>query len=365
MVLAGPGKARSLDFFQSFTEIAHDPETRRNSGFVWDNDAFFFSGRGTDHFYTNGFLMERQYLGQGYYVDDPSGRFVRASEDQLAALQAGAGPERTPLFRQLYGIHFGQNIYTPSDIRQAPGQLDPRDRPYAAWFYLGMYREVIAESNASLRYGLDIGILGPAARGEEVQKAVHRCRLLHAEQPQGWDTQIRNEWGLVFFVENTPVVWDWSIRVNTRYMEELTLELSPDLRLNAGNIFVNAQAGARIRVGQLNAAFRQPHFTGNINPSIAPVQPMTAPDPRREYYLFWAITGHAVGYNGTIEGSPVAQTPRVHPELFVYDTEVGGAYHGLNLLVSYSITVRSSEVKEQSSKFPQHRFGRFVVSWEY
>ena len=47
MVLAAPGTARSVDFFDQYCEIVKDPATKKIGGFVWDNDAFYFMGRAT------------------------------------------------------------------------------------------------------------------------------------------------------------------------------------------------------------------------------------------------------------------------------------------------------------------------------
>ncbi len=363
ILAATPGNAWSIDFFDQYGEIVNDPATRKIGGFVWDNDAFYFMGRATDMFYTNGFMMERKYVGQGYYyLDDPTDKFVRASGEQLASWQTTT--DRPTLYRQSYGIHFGQNLYTPSDIELKFWELDPQDRPYAAWFYLGMYREVISESSAWLRYGLDVGVLGPSARGRETQRLVHQLPFLNAANPMGWQTQIRNEYGIQLFAETTPFVWSANKNLGWNYMDVLTLEVSPDLRLNAGNIFMNAQAGIHLRLGQVNPYFTRPRQNEGINPRIVR-PPDTTPEPRSERYFFWNVTGQAVGYNGTIEGRHTALTPQVHERPFVYDTEAGVAHHGKKLFLSYSVVVRSSEVKELSSKFPQHRFGRFVITWEY
>jgi hypothetical protein len=79
------------------------------------------------------------------------------------------------------GISLGQNIYTPSDVETT--DLQPDDRPYAAWLYLGAsyhnYRvDEVTDADLFERARLDvfeinIGMVGEWALGEEMQNFVH------------------------------------------------------------------------------------------------------------------------------------------------------------------------------------------------
>ena len=65
------------------------------------------------------------------------------------------------------GLFLGQNIYTPRDI--TIGAAQPNDRPWAAWLYLGGVAQR-ARNNRLDTVEFDVGVVGPAALGEEVQK---------------------------------------------------------------------------------------------------------------------------------------------------------------------------------------------------
>ncbi len=80
----------------------------------------------------------------------------------------------------------GQTMATPSDI--SVENPDKDELPYSA---------LLAMSNSYLTISADysdlvtttIGIIGPAALGEETQKLIHK--IVGAKDPKGWDTQLK------------------------------------------------------------------------------------------------------------------------------------------------------------------------------
>ncbi|QXD24362.1 lipid A deacylase LpxR family protein [Opitutia bacterium ISCC 51] len=85
----------------------------------------------------------------------------------------------------------GQNMYTPEDI--AANELIETDRPYAAWLYLsaGFHAK---NDRIQDTFEVQLGMVGPAALGEEIQDIVHDFRGI--PKANGWGNQIRNELGL-------------------------------------------------------------------------------------------------------------------------------------------------------------------------
>lgn len=92
-----------------------------------------------------------------------------------------------------WGLSLGHNIYTPENTSTAA--LVPDDRPYAAWLYIGGSLQYAYTVNGVSRWldtlQLDVGILGPAAKGETVQNDWHG--LIGVDKTFGWDNQLRNE----------------------------------------------------------------------------------------------------------------------------------------------------------------------------
>ncbi|WP_413586798.1 lipid A deacylase LpxR family protein [Bdellovibrio sp. HCB274] len=84
-----------------------------------------------------------------------------------------------------------QFIYTPEDT-EAPIP-DPDDQPYAGWLFFTTAMGT-REGNLLNIYQIDLGVVGPAALGEETQNFYHN--LIGVDQAQGWDYQLHNEFGI-------------------------------------------------------------------------------------------------------------------------------------------------------------------------
>src|SRR3546814_21189367 len=84
-------------------------------------------------------------------------------------------------------------MYTPSDITVA--DPDPEDQPYAGWLYgtAGLINDLATGEGTRTQTSvqLSLGVVGPAALGEQVQKALHT--VIDSPEPQGWDHPLRNE----------------------------------------------------------------------------------------------------------------------------------------------------------------------------
>lgn len=123
----------------------------------------------TDRYYTNGIK-----LGVGL----PFALLQTPAAEVLRSLDPDNGADIH------VGLFLGQNMYTPRDITIASPQ--PDDRPWAAWLYLGGVAQR-ARGNRLDTVEFDLGVVGPAALGEPVQKAWHR--FVNVKQPQGWGNQ--------------------------------------------------------------------------------------------------------------------------------------------------------------------------------
>ncbi len=148
--------------------------------FTLDNDLFV----GQDDGYTNGI-----YLSQ--YTAGIRGKSPGAGV-MLAPLLRFIDFE-TPLFSvNLYTL--GQTMVTPEDItREVP---DPADVPYSGLLFLSN-TYIHAQADKAVKYGVAIGVIGPASGAEQSQKWVHE--VTGSDEPKGWDHQLHNE--LVFQFE--------------------------------------------------------------------------------------------------------------------------------------------------------------------
>lgn len=146
-----------------------------------DND--MLGGERQDQGYTNGALITLVSPNLADYTDDPClPRLARWINRHLERLQPGGFEQQNMVFS------FGQGLYTPTDYTRA-GLIED-DRPYAA-ILMASFGYNARNGDRLRTTQLQLGVVGPAAFGEEVQDAVHD--LLDDEKFRGWHNQLRNE----------------------------------------------------------------------------------------------------------------------------------------------------------------------------
>jgi lipid A 3-O-deacylase len=263
-----------------------------------DNDSLLFNR--SDKFYTSGIQ-----LGQRYLVH---------KEEQA----------------NIYGWRFGQELYTPSDIKLPPELVKAPDHPYAGWLYGGFFKENYAADGTHSTVGLDLGCIGPCAGGYWTQTNLHR--LLNQPQPQGWSKQVKNEFGVVLYADGTPVRWQPNPYV----------DIAPNWHGRFGNIFTDIGGGLSVRAGKLNVFPDQPFF-----------------------HAFTRVDAKAVAYNATLQGGYFSSdNPHtVQPKRFVGEAEAGVAWSDTHYGVIASIIRRSNEIAGLSNAIGAQNFVRLLFSY--
>lgn len=288
---------------QSLTNFFEDFQKARRYGvslYLLDieNDSLLFNK--DDKFYTSGIRISQQYVI--------------------------AGSASTSVF----GWRIGQEIYTPSDIKLLPSQIAPNDHPYAGWLYGGVFKETYLADGTYQTFGLDLGCLGPCAGGKATQKGLHH--IIDQPQPQGWSTQLGNEWGAVVRADIAPVRWQLANAV----------DLTPSLGGRFGNIHTDVNAGLTLRAGQLNQMPGQPTMHG-----------------------FVRINGRAVAYDATLQGgyfgSDNART--VDPKRLVGEAEAGFVWQERQYGLNASIVRRSNEIRNLPDSKGAQNFVRLQFTY--
>lgn len=144
---------------------------------LWHNDVFLNKDGGG---YTNGLYFSWFDLSESSDKDFKAPFLTRPLNRWLMPEFDGQ--------LQVNEYTFGQAMMTPNNIKKEVP--DENDAPYAG---LLMYRAAytLVDENISDTLAVTVGIVGPASMAEEAQKAIHK--LVGANQPQGWDYQIKNE----------------------------------------------------------------------------------------------------------------------------------------------------------------------------
>ncbi len=276
-----------------------------------ENDSF---GSG-DRYYTNGIK-----IGGGIPADKVGKLFTQPPNALLDAITDGASNH--------FGLFIGQNMYTPRDISIVTPQ--PNDRPWAAWLYVGAVAQSVKDDRLHT-VEFDLGMVGPPALGEPVQKFWHD--LVNAAEPHGWDNQISAEPGFMI-----------SYVHKRRYGDSNGLQFVPHAGATLGTIMTQARIGGLLRVGQ--------NMTGFGPDSIEPGGAMLKNARRQhdegraqpyEWFAFAGVDGRLVGHNIFLDGSLFRDGPSVARRDAVYDLMYGASVRYEALRVSVTRINRSEE----------------------
>jgi len=238
----------------------------------------------------------------------------------------------------------GQNLYTPEDL--ARSELIVDDRPYAAWLHgdLGL----VGNTRDAVRViELSLGVVGPAAQGEGMQKWVHQ--VIASPDPQGWAHQIGNELAVMLVVEQK---WRNLRRLDSLpLLGELGLEVdfSPHGGVALGNVLTYGGIGGTVRLGQgLDRDFGPPR----IQPA-PPGSGYFVPDSRFGWYVFLGVDGRAVLHNIFLDGNTFRDSHRVDKNLLVADLVGGFAISalGVRLGVVYIHRTKEFDLQDHANHF--------------
>jgi hypothetical protein len=254
-----------------------------------ENDAW----SNTDRYYTNGIK-----LGLG-------GRIPLLREQAEDLLRQLAPAEGRPGGDDLeFGLFAGQNMYTPKDIKIAAAQ--PLDRPWAAWLYLGGVAQRVT-GNRLDSVEIDVGMVGPAAGGRQVQTEWHK--VVGSPRPMGWANQIPNEPAFLA-----------SYLQKRRYGSD-RFDIVPRAGLTVGTVTTLARTGAVVRAGHNMSGFGP----DTIEPGGALLQNLRRQGEGSgdEWFAFAGVDHRLVAYNIFLDGTVFRDSPSVGRRVHVYDLSAG------------------------------------------
>jgi len=294
-------------------------EQRSYVSVTLENDLF---GKGTDQNYTNGIRVGWFEAGR-----KPPG-ITEHIDEFVPFLDVNDTTSVT------YSL--GHNLYTPDDIG-SPEQ-DPDDRPWAAFVYASIGMVTLDEDYLD-EYEITLGLVGPAALGEEIQKTVHD--VVGSPEPRGWDNQLNNEPGLIL---------SWQRRWPKSLREDLAgtyLSLAPHFGLTVGNIYTYANAGATFKISSQRGRWADKPLM--VRPSI----PGTGffPAAKNVYWeIFLALEARAMARNIFLDGNTFEASHGVDREPLVGDLSAGFTMTWRRLRVGYSLVYRTREFEGQDEE---------------
>lgn len=327
--------ATSLSF-----EVCSDPV----SG-TWflsiDNDSF----AQTDDDYTN-----------GVQIGWVSGYLERFQEGRVPGFVAN-GLERLPLInkdgRQRFISHsLSHRIFTPNDTES----FEPieNDTPYSGLLFASLTAGA-QDAESMDAFTFYYGIVGPSARGEEVQNEFHR--LINAERVNGWDNQLRDELLLNVAYEHRQRLLSFGSKAGWGG------DAISQLGIGLGNLVSMATVGigGRFGWGVPDDYGIPPQFFGE---ETIGSRPFTSYGTQTGVWLFALLNGSYIANAIFWDGNTFKDGPSVS-----YDPEIARLYLGINARSgnwsgSFAITKTTVPWENPTDK-KQQTYGRIGVRYTY
>lgn len=222
----------------------------------YDND--FFSA--TDRYYTQGIKLS--LINSVIRFSPVSYALVKLKKSNL----------------NYYGLHLEQDVFTPVSIRHEG--IFYGERPFTALFFLSHSLVSINTANKFLiETQIDLGIMGPNAKGEEEQKDIHKA--LDNIQPLGWENQLAQD-----------IVVNYRAKIEKGLYNAKNLELMGSGSARLGTLYSDVGIGLNARLGIFSPYFSSLGLENN-------------PTKRKNKFKIYGIakaTARFVGYNATLQG---------------------------------------------------------------
>jgi lipid A 3-O-deacylase len=268
---------------------------------ITDNDNYDFEL--TDRYYSNGFIIQ-----------------YNKAVNKLS----------NTIDKKILRFEAAHKVYNPY-INNQSLQLVVKnmDRPYAGWLYLSGGITQISKKQNVLLYGAAVGIMGPGARGRQIQNGWHK--IIGIYETYGWEYQLQNEAGFNLSAEY------YHSLVKAKPGKNISLHTLT--RATLGNTFTNASAGFLLKTGWLNSENESGYWSGNLGASSSSFK-------RNEFIFFLEPALQYQAYNATVQGGLFIKdkgpfTTGINP--FVFQTKTGIMLSGNRMGLRWYYTFRTKE----------------------
>jgi len=318
--------------------------------FFLENDLF----ANTDLNYTNGVRFSAISPDLDSF-QDPDGLkypWVEKLNDILTFVHPRPGNTLNEPVRQNMVISLGQLMFTPTDKDRVT--LDPDDRPYAGYLYLGLgYHARTSQTLHSTEF--NFGVVGPASLARQSQDLVHDIRGF--DRFRGWSNQLRNEPAFQLIFERKRKHG----QLDTGLINNLQLEIISHWGGSLGNVASYINAGAELRLGwDLPDDFG----TSTLRPggdNNTPGNEQDSGTPLR-LHAFMAADGRMIANNIFLDGNSFRDSHSVHHKDTVADLALGLAGSYRKWRFAYAHVFRTREFSGQrKAQF----YGSFSLSYRH
>jgi lipid A 3-O-deacylase len=293
--------------------------TEDNSFFTLtvENDMF---GGGTDQNYTSGVRLT-------YFNDfNTTPEFVETIAQNIPFFDAN---NTTSAY-----YSFGQNLYTPEDIKTpAP---DTNDRPYAAFLYGSIGYTTLSEDHID-DIEITLGVVGPSAIGKNTQKFVHK--IVDSPDPKGWEHQLKDELGVILaFQRSWPTAYE-------AVFSPFYFRVAPHAGVSLGNVYTYAATGVTFQLVPEEHRWQAP--PARVRPAIPGSGYFAIPNDEFSWSLFAGFEGRAVARNIFLDGNTFEDSRSVDKKFAVLDANTGFTATYGRSQVAFTLNWRSEEFRTQ------------------
>lgn len=320
----------SLIFCSSLSASEYDVDY---FGLSFENDVFYDEDGG----YSNGVLFNWGYYDVDALDDKSLPAWIAYLTDKTYLT--------TPKDRQ-YSVRYsiGHLVQTSTEIKTS--ELMEEDAPYVGMFAWEV-NAIAFDEHVSDDLSLTLGIVGPAAGGEQVQSTIHG--LIGANDPKGWDHQINNEF--VFRLQAKRLWRSFVVPLGSTEMDVIT-----GVNAGFGNLLSDANAGVGIRWGQqLQSSF------SSSSPFV--VQKFNGLDSTPNgWFLFANISGSYVLNDIFINGNTFSDSHSVDLIHWQAGASVGAQLNLYNWNFIYSMIYTTDQYTTQSE---DTRLGTITITYNF
>jgi hypothetical protein len=268
---------------------------------ITDNDNYDLEF--TDRYYSNGFIIQYNRM---------------------------AKPQSKTVDKKIIRFEAAHKVFNPfANNKSIENVLSNMDRPYAGWLSATAGITQIKTNQSIWQYDVTLGIMGPGARGRQIQQGWHKFLGLY--EVYGWEYQLNNEAGI-----NFSAAYYHSL---IKAAPQKNISLHTVTKAMIGNTFTNASAGLLLKTGWLNNENESGYWSGNLGGSSKTFK-------RNEFILFLEPVLQYNAYNATLQGGMFIKdkgpfTTGINP--LIFQTKTGIMFTGNRMGFRWYYTIRSKE----------------------
>ncbi len=232
--------------------------------------------------------------------------------------------------KKIHSFQVGHMMFTP--IKATLTLASTHDRPFAGYFYTEYGQNVFFNSQNVFMAKLQIGVIGPSAKGQGIQNFMHK--IYNYPEAKGWQYQIQNAFALNV---NATFIKHFKNISNSHF------DLNSYNELKAGTIFTSVSTGLFSRIGlkKLQKTSNTAAFNSNLNHK--------ATQGFSESFIYLKPMVNYVLYDATVQGSFLNTTSPVTFDIMPinFSLELGYKYYYNRFLYGYTFHFHTKKLKSE------------------